>query len=236
MLHTAMVSEGIDSITDQLAQRGVSLRDEMIEFGSYNIGIGSQGVDIDTHAMSNIPGIFAAGSVGNVKGSLAGAVIMGMVAGESAADYVKTVDEVSVEHHPLVAEKIAFYSEILDRESGAYWKEPAATLQNIMNDYAGPNVRSESLFNAGLHYLATLKEEARKHLYAANSHEFMRVLETFDLMDVGEALMIMARNRKETRGMHKRVDYTYTNLLLNGKFQTIQRCGDEVKLEFRNPF
>ena len=151
MLHTAMVSEGIDSITDQLAQRGVSLRDEMIEFGSYNIGIGSQGVDIDTHAMSNIPGIFAAGSVGNVKGSLAGAVIMGMVAGESAADYVKTVDEVSVEHHPLVAEKIAFYSEILDRESGAYWKEPAATLQNIMNDYAGPNVRSESLFNAGLH-------------------------------------------------------------------------------------
>ena len=236
MLHTAMVSEGIDSITDQLAQRNIDLRKEMIEFGSYNIGIGSQGVDIDTHAMSNVPGIFAAGSVGNVKGSLAGAVVIGMVAGESAADYVKTVDEVSVENHPLIAEKIAFYSEILERESGAHWKEAGATLQNIMNDYAGANVRSESLFAAGLAYLATLKEESLKHLYATNSHEFMRVLETLDLMEVGEALMIMARNRKETRGMHKRVDYTYTNLLLNGKFQTIQRVGDEVKLEFRSPF
>ena len=187
-------------------------------------------------SMSNIPGIFAAGSVGNVKGSLAGAAVIGMVAGESAADYVKTVEEVSVEHHPLISEKLAFYNEIMERESGAYWKEAAATLQNIMNDYAGANVRSESLFAAGLQYLATLKEEALKHLYASNSHELLRVLETFDLMEVGEALMIMARNRKETRGMYKRVGYTYTNLLLNGKFQTIQRCGDEVKLEFRNPF
>ena len=38
MLHTAFVSEGIDSLTDNLAQNNIDLRKSMIEFGSYNIG------------------------------------------------------------------------------------------------------------------------------------------------------------------------------------------------------
>ena len=47
-------------------------------------------------------------------------------------------------------------------------------------------------------------------------------MELFDLIDLAEAVAITSRNRKESRGMHKRIDYTFTNPLLNNKFQTIR--------------
>lgn len=236
MLHTAFVSEGIDSITDQFEQRGIDLRKSMIEFGSYNAGLSSQGIDIDINAMSTLPGLFAAGNVtGNVKGNVGGAAIMGMVAGEGAAAYVQTVDEIDVTGHPIIEEKLAYFGGFM-KEPDAYWKEAAATLQNIMNDFAGLTMRSEDMLHAGLTYLRQLREESLAHLSAQDSHELLRILETFDLMDCGEMLMLMAKNRKETRGSHKRSDYTYTNMLLNDKFQTIVKKDGEIVLDYRKRF
>ncbi len=237
MLHTAFVSEGIDSLTDNLAQNNIDLRKSMIEFGSYNIGLSTQGIDIDEHAMSSIPGLYAAGNVvGNVKGNLAGAAVLGLVAAEHAAEYVKTVDEEDVSDYPLIKERQALYTQIMERENGAYWKEAASTLQNIMNDYCGLTIRSESMLTAGLTYLRQLKSTALESLSAKDSHELMRVLEVLDLIDVGEPLFMMALNRKETRPPHKRADYTYTNMLLNGKFQTIEKHDGQVTMDFRSRF
>lgn len=237
MLHTAFVSEGIDSLTDCFDKSNIDLRKSMIEFGSYNIGLSTQGIDIDAHAMSSLPGLYAAGNVvGNVKGNLAGAAVLGLVAAENAAEYVKTVAAEDVCDHPLIKETQALYSEIMDRENGAGWKEAASTLQNIMNDYCGLTVRSETMLTAGLTYLRQLKASARQSLAAENSHELMRALEVLDLIDVGEPMFLMALNRKETRPPHKRADYTYTNMLLNDKFQTVEKHGDEVTLDFRARF
>ena len=235
MLHDAFVSEGIDSITDHLKQRKINLRDSMIEFGSYNIGFSSQGIDIDIHGMSTVPGMFAAGGVaGNVKGSLSGAVVIGMVAGEYAADYVKTVEECTVENHPTLQARLDQCNALLNRQEGAHWKEAASTLQNIMNDYAGIQIRSENMLTAGLAYLRQLREEAQAHLGAANSHELMRTLEVLDQIDIGEPFFLMVLNRKESRGPHHRSDYTYTNMLLNDKFQTIVKTKNGVVLDFRS--
>lgn len=237
MLHTAFVSEGIDSLTDYFEKNDIDLRKSMIEFGSYNIGLSTQGIDIDAHAMSSVPGLYAAGNVvGNVKGNLAGAAVLGLIAGEHAAEYVKAVEWSDVSKDPLIKEKQQLYSEIMEREDGAYWKEAASTLQNIMNDYCGLTVRSETMLTAGLTYLRQLRESARNSLAAANSHELMRALEVLDLIDVGEPMFLMALNRKETRPPHKRADYTYTNMLLNDKFQTIEKHGDKVTLDFRARF
>ena len=237
MLHDGFVSEGIDSLTDYMDQNGIDLHKSMIEFGSYNIGPSSQGIDVDVHCMSSVSGLYAAGNVvGNVKGSLAGAAVMGMVAAEHAVEYVKTVEEEDVTGYSLIKERQELYSQIMDKKEGAYWKEAASTLQNIMNDYCGLNIRSEAMLTAGLTYLRQLKKSAYDQLYAENSHEFMRVLEVLDLMDVGEPMFLMALNRKETRPPHKRADYTYTNMLLNDKFQTIEKHGDQVTLDFRKRF
>ena len=51
----------------------------------------------------------------------------------------------------------------------------------------------------------------------------MRCLEAEDLGLLGELAFISALERKETRGKHNRVDYPFTNPLLNGKFVTIEK-------------
>lgn len=235
MLHEGFVTEGIDSITDYLDQYKISLKDYMIEFGSYKPMISNRGLDTDEHAATNVPGLYAAGNVqGNANGNLTGAVVFGMIAAESAAEYVKNVEFEDISDYALISGKVKEYSKIMDRKGGAHWKEAASTLQNIMNDYAGQDVRSEDILTAGLTYIRELRDFAGQELYAENSHELMRTLEVLDMIDLAEPIFLCALNRKETRGPHKRSDYTYTNLLLNNKYQTICKKDGKIILEYRD--
>ena len=234
MLHTGFVTEGIDSITDYLEQHHISLKEFMVEFGSYKPSISNRGLETDVHAATSVPGLYAAGNVqGNASGNLTGAVVFGMIAAESAAEYIKGIEFEDVSQNPVVAEKVKLYSDIMERKEGAYWKEAASTLQNIMNDYAGQDVRSENILTTGLAYIRQLREYAQRELAAGDSHELMRTLEVLDMIDIAEPIFLCALNRKETRGPHKRSDYTYTNLLLNNKYQTIYIKDGDVVQEFR---
>ena len=235
MLYSGFVSEGSDSITDYLEQHDIDLRKSMIEFGSYNPTMSQKGLETDEHAATSVPGLYAAGNaVGNSSGNVTGAAVYGMIAGESVAEYIKGVESEDISDHPWIPERVKLYSDIMDRKGGAHWKEAASTLQNIMNDYAGIEVRSEDIMTTGLTYLRQLREYALKELSAENSHELMRTLEVLDMIDLGEPIFLTSLNRKETRGQHKRSDYTYTNLLLNNKFQTIYKDKDQVVMEYRN--
>lgn len=234
MLHTAFVSEGIDSLTDYFDQNGIDLKESMIEFGSYPEMMNQKGIEIDEHAATNVPGLYAAGNtVGNSSGNLTGAAVFGMVAGESVAEYIKGVEFEPVEGHPWVADRIRLYTDLMGRE-GANWKEAASTLQNIMKEYAGLEIRSEGIMTTGLKYIRQLREYARKELAAENSHELMRTLEVLDMIDLGEAIILTGLNRKESRGQFQRADYTYTNLTLNNKFQTICKKEGKIVREYRN--
>jgi succinate dehydrogenase/fumarate reductase flavoprotein subunit len=71
-------------------------------------------------------------------------------------------------------------------------------------------------------------------LTADNSHTLMRSLETLDLMDCGEAIFLTALERKETRGLHVRPDYPFTNPLLQDKFLTIRQENGQFRLEWRD--
>ncbi len=133
-------------------------------------------------------------------------------------------------------ERMAWYNTFMTRPSGAHWKEAALGLQQIMGDYAaaGPyRVRSETLLDAGLKYLGDLRRDAEASVRAANAHELLRTVEAFELMDNGEAIMHAARERRESRGMHLRSDYTFTNPLLNDKFLTVRRENGRVVTEWR---
>jgi succinate dehydrogenase/fumarate reductase flavoprotein subunit len=54
-----------------------------------------------------------------------------------------------------------------------------------------------------------------------------------DLMDNGEIIMRAALERRETRAMHIRSDYTFTNPLLNDKFLTIRKENGKPVTEWR---
>ena len=150
------------------------------------------------------------------------------------AEYVKTADEYDVSGHPDIQKHIDFYNKLMNRENGAYWLEANSTLQVIMNDYVGLKLRSEDMMRAGIKYLDDLKAYAQSDIGCEDAHQLMRTMELFDLIDLAKAVAITSRNRKESRGNHKRIDYDYTNPLLNNMFQTIHLDKNgEVVLEWR---
>ena len=234
--HQQFKCEGIDSITDYLEQRHIDLHKSMIEFGTYDYSLAQRGIDIGLDASTNVPGIYAAGiCCGNVRGSITNASVWGDIAGESVAAYVKTVDDYDVSGHPLIGQRANFYNQLMNRQNGAQWLEANSSLQVIMNDYIGLKVRSEDMMRAGIKYLGDLKSYAQQEIGCEDAHQLMRTMELFDLIDLAEAVAISSRNRKESRGMHRRIDYTFTNPLLNNKFQTIRKTADgEVVLEWRD--
>jgi len=103
-----------------------------------------------------------------------------------------------------------------------------------MKDYAGVKVRSETLLKAGLKYYGDLKEKIINTLVADNSHDLMRCMEVLDLMECGEMILSTAMERRETRGLHIRSDFPFTNPLLAEKWVTIRKENGTPKVEWRD--
>lgn len=243
-MRRCLVSEGDTCINDYMDQRGIDLHRDMVEFGTYTPHV--QGMQIDVHCRTNITGLYGVGDcTANIANGIHSAAVTGQIAGEDAARVAQSMEEISVAGHPMIAQKQALYESILGREEGAGWKEANSTLEQIMGSYCGYKVRSETLLRAGYKYVSDLKQFALAELKADNAHELMRCLEVLDMLDVAQATILSTANRRESRGpFHRRTDYTFTNPLLNNKFQTICKTPaairgevpleDGVRMEFRN--
>ena len=232
-MRRCFVSEGDTSINDYIDQFGIDLRHEMVEFDTYTPHV--QGMEVDTKCATSVPGIYGVGDcTANVANGIHAAAVMGQIAGEAAAEYAAAQPEVSVADAPIIAQKLALYNDLMGRELGANWKEANSTLEQIMAQYCSYKIRSESLLTAGLKYLGDLKKFARAQLKADNAHELMRCLEVLDMIDVAIATITTTRNRRESRGpFHRRSDYTFTNPLMNNKFQVTRLQDGELVCEFR---
>lgn len=232
----AFVSEGISSINEYLDQKGMDLKHQMVEFSTYEANFVGRGADIDENGATTLPGLYAAGDmVGSINGFVTGAAVIGMIAGESAAAYCQDKDLAAIDDLPIIKEKSDWIASVMNREVGASWLEVNSTLNQIMDKYLSvKSPRSETLMRAGYKYLSDLKKYATAELSAANAHELMRALEVMDLIDLGMAAILSCQNRKESRGLSRRSDYTFTNPLLNNKFQTIHLENGEPVLAYRD--
>jgi succinate dehydrogenase/fumarate reductase flavoprotein subunit len=199
-----------------------------------------RGIEIDEYGATNVAGLYAAGDeVGNFRADIAGAAVIGRFAGESAAAYALNTEfsqkESDIAKHPSVAKKADEYTKLLENDGQAHWEEFNQGIQQILNDYAGIDfVRSESLLKTGLTYLEQLERNSKKNLKVLDSHELMRTVECFDLLLVGKLICLTALERKESRGMHKRSDFTFTNPLLNKKMLSIRKENNHAVLEWRS--
>ncbi|MBW2063492.1 MAG: FAD-binding protein [Deltaproteobacteria bacterium] len=230
-----MENEGLTAMLDYMKEEGIDVRKHMVEFMQYEPHLIGRGIDIDLNGESSIRGLFAAGDpVGNFRADIAGAATFGWIAGESAANRAKGITGFQkAEQSPLVNERASLYSGFVQRQNGPSWKEANLALQQIMKDYAGTAVRSETLLKAGLKYFGDLKEKVLNTMVARDSHELMRALEVLDLMECGEMVFVTALERRETRGLHIRSDFPFTNPLLQDKWVTIRREDGEPKVEWR---
>ena len=228
--------EGSSSVLDAMEQQNINLDSHMVEFGKYKPIMQGNGVQIDINGATDVAGLYCAGDeCGNFNCGGAGAAVTGRIAGENAAEYTRqAVNNVDVTTHSLVKACQTFYSSLMSDTAGAHWKELNAALQQIMDDYASSIYkRSATTLDAGYTYLIHLEESARKTIRCQTAHELMRALESFDLLLMGKLIFLTAKERKESRGMHQRADYTYTNPLLNGQYLTIKQTDGTLSLTWR---
>lgn len=231
-----LVNEGNTSLLDYMDKQGIDFKKHMIEFMHYEQMLIGRGVEINERAETNVKGLYAAGDeVGNFRADIAGACVFGHIAGRNAAARAKSVASFEkAEDSSIVQEKLKLYASFMNRENSATWKEANTALQQIMTDYCGIEVRSEAFFAVGLKYLGDLKEKIISDMQAANSHELMRCVEVLDLLQVGELVFKTARERKETRGKHVRIDHPYTNPLNDHKFITVHQTEGTPIIEWRD--
>ena len=216
------ISEGLTCILNYHKEYGLDFRKHAFEFMQYEPFVYGRGLEIDVRGETTIKGLYAAGdTVGNVRSGIGVASVYGMIAGESAAEDMASFEFHEIEDHPLVKARLEQCAAIMGREEGVPWKEANLALQQIMSGYApaGPyHVRSARLLNAGIKYLGDLRNNTLKVLGATCSHTLGRALETLDLFDVAESLLHACLARQESRGMHQRSDFPFTNPLMNNTF------------------
>lgn len=231
----AMQCEGLTAMLDIMDREGIDPGKHAVEFGQYEANLCTNGIEIDINGESSVKGLFAAGDMmGNISGDIGAAAVYGWIAGRHAADYQSREPGGDIEAG--AAERMEFYGRIYGRQ-GASWQEANFALQQIMTEYAdcGPHrLRSDSLLKAGLKYLGDLRGKIEREICAGDAHELMRAAEVLNLLDLGQALMIAARGRKESRGRHIRADYTFTNPLLRDRFLRVWQENGEPRTEWRD--
>jgi succinate dehydrogenase/fumarate reductase flavoprotein subunit len=230
MLHW-LRNEGNTSLLDYLEEEGIDIRKKPIEFWTYEYELFPRGgIYYNERAETSIEGLYAAGD--EFFGGISGAAVFGWIAGENAAADAKAYDDrTSNDVGGQLEENESLLVELRNRKGGPDWRETNIALQQIMWDYAGL-VRSETLLEAGRQALLRLKEKANRSMMARNPHELMRCLEVLNMIEVGELTFLAARERKETRGKHIRVDYPFTNPLLE-KLLVVKRTEKGPLLEWR---
>lgn len=230
-MRKAMFDEGLSALIGYMDDKGIDPAKHAVEFTRFEPILHGRGLDVDKNGQTTVPGLYAAGDmVGNAGCGLGLAAWMGWRAGHAAAaDAATAKGSADLASNPAIQAKMELLSSFMDRKIGADWQEANIALTQIMSDYAnvGPyHVRSESLLKAGLGYLAQLREETNAGMKASCSHTLMRAAEVLDLFDCAECIMRSALERKETRGNHKRSDFTFTNPLLADKMIDVTKMDD----------
>lgn len=235
----ALMNEGNVTLLKYLEERGVDPKEHRIEFGFYEPEI-KAGIQIDGSARTNVPGLFAAGdTIGNIKrGVSPAAFAMGWIAGESAADHAKgAAFATGHSSAPPADEKQSLFDDILGRDEGASWQEALAACQDTMAWYGGM-VRYEALLKAGVAHMGKIRKESVGSMKAESLHELMHCLSALNLMDVGEASMLCALQRKESRQTMRetfiRVDYPDEQINMN-KFLVLKQENGKPTFSWRAP-
>lgn len=179
---------------------------------------------------TTLEGLYAAGD--ESVGGISAAAVFGWISGESAAYYTREAKPPNVEcARAKIEERKRLIDQLRGRENGPDWKEANVALQQVMYDYAG-KVRSEPLLRQGLSHLYRIKAEVYNSMVARNPHELRRCLEVLNLLDIGELVFLAAADRKETRGLHNRPDYPFTNPILN-KYHIVKQTDGKLVSEWR---
>lgn len=226
-----MSNEGNDGLLNHMKEDGIELRKNPVEFQTYGLRQGGGMIFINEKAATSVKGLYSAGN--ECTADIAGAAIFGWIAGESIAEYIKGKPAPAPDKEKdKISEKENLIETLQTRKYGHDWKDANVALNHVMFDYAGL-VRSEAMLAAGLNHLRRLRKNVENKLIARNRWELTRCLEVLNLYELGELVFLGARERTESRGYHRRVDYPLTDPLLSGKLLVVKKINGKPVFEWR---
>jgi adenylylsulfate reductase subunit A len=212
-------------------QKGVNFREELVEISVSELSIRRSGVyfrgsglAVDVNGETSVEALFAAGDCATVSGGIAGAAVLGHIAGEGTVRRIAatpgTLPPVDMDAaSSLRAEAQA----ALERSDGMSWKALEDCTRQTVTDYVGVRRNEKGLRLA----LEALKALARHEptLRAHDLHGLMRVHEAKNIRLNAElmATASLARNETRTGSSHCRLDYPQTDDVNWRKFVIVSR-------------
>lgn len=173
--------------------------------------MGAGGILSDWRLQATTPGLFAAGgSTLFGSGCHGEAQTTGRYCGRQAAVFAKNHDAVELDAEQIRKEKERCYAPVNREVKGDVgWKEMNYGLSKLMQDYCGPEVKTDTTLEMGIRRLNDLKDTEGERTYANNPHELVRLLEVFSLIDLGKLIMETCLARKASSRLlnFKRLDY-----------------------------
>lgn len=224
---------GIDPITDPIPIRPVA---------HYSMG----GIEADIDGRTKIENIWAAGEVachsmhgGNRLGcnSTAECLVWGCITGDGIAKYLCSGAKLSpVPERQAREEEDRIFKGILNQKGPESPAQIRKELRALMDKHAGVYRTGESM-KQGLEKIACLKHGFREISIQDKSRVYntnlIQALETENMLDLAEVLLLAGFAREESRGAHARTDFPTRNdekwLVHSMAYYT----GDKPRLEYK---
>ncbi len=224
---------GIDPIKEMIPVRPVA---------HYSMG----GVEADIDGRTRVENIWAAGEAAchslhgaNRLGtnSTAECLVWGDITGNEILDYVKGGATLApLPEDKAEAEEKRIFEELLKKDGPENPYEIRRELRTMMQHHVGV-YRTKEKLAAGLEKVRELRERFQKiHLKdrgrVYNTNLF-HVLETENLLDLAEVMILGALNREESRGGHARRDFPTRDDEKFLKHTIVFKKGDELVLDYK---
>lgn len=227
-----------DTLPDFIEQKGIDLGKDLLEImPSEGMQGGpsevcSSGVMIDEKTSSSLLGLFAAGDCADQMRCVHICTTGGYLSGKMAAEYaisLKVEPKISLSQVKELKERTFSPLKSFGNISHRKFED---TLRKMLWQNAGP-ARNEKSLNVALEKLEEL-EKYFKEIKASNYHELMRVLETYQILQVAKMMCTASLARKETRfGVyHYRTDYPETKEEYEGQI-ILWKTDQGIKTEFK---
>jgi succinate dehydrogenase / fumarate reductase flavoprotein subunit len=223
---------------------GIDITKEPMEVGpTTHYAMGGIRVEPDSQMSTSVRGLFAAGEcAGGLHGanrlggnSLSDLLVFGKRAGEYAARFAQESGSVSVDQGQVdlsAREALAPLERDPGADVGPYRLQ--YELQELMQDKVGI-AREEKELAEALDAIQELKRRADA-MGAGGSREYNpgwhTTLDLHNLLTVAEAVALAARERRESRGAHSRVDYQEKKPEW-GSFNHVIKKGANGEMEIR---
>jgi len=201
------------------------------------------GIYIDDNYKSTLDGLYAAGEsamslfgANRVVAATTEMLVTGYIAGTSATNYAKTVEIIDPSENQIINIEKNLLN--LLNSNGKYLPQDLlSAVKEKSFQYLGP-IRNSERIKEFLNYVAEWKSKLKEIKLHSNRREYnLDLIEAIELKNIIELLElsgISALNRTESRGVHFREDFPYTDNINWLKEILITRSDGNVNIMY-NP-